>query len=223
VGTVIIFETHSLTEDNDSGIATGWLSGRLSSTGREYAAALGRRRAADGLAAVFSSDLGRAMETAAVAFADSDLPILADWRLRECDYGDLNGAPVEAVHANRSIYLYQPYPGGESWRAATDRVGRFLDDLPLRWEGTRVLVIGHVATRLGLERHLMSKDLAELLSSEFVWQEGWEYTLEQRHRNAREAKRATTSCRSKNSPFRSRAQQRWPRDQECRPFWASLR
>lgn len=177
MGTVIVFETHSLTEDNESGIATGWLPGRLSATGRQYAAALGRRRKADGLTAVFSSDLGRALETAAIAFAGSDLPVLSDWRLRECDYGDLNGAPVEDVHANRSAYLDQPYPGGESWRAATDRVGRFLDDLLWRWEGARVLVIGHVATRLGLECHIMGSDLAELLSSKFVWQEGWEYPL----------------------------------------------
>jgi broad specificity phosphatase PhoE len=106
------------------------------------------------------------------------VPILADWRLRECDYGRLNGAPVEEVHANRSSYLDQPYPGGESWRVATDRVGRFLNDLALHWDGAKVLVIGHVATRVGLERFILKKDLAELMSSEFAWQEGWEYRLE---------------------------------------------
>ncbi len=45
-----------------------------------------------------------------------------------------------------------PYPGGESWRQATDRVGRFLTDLPTRWAGQRVVVIGHIATRWGLDR-----------------------------------------------------------------------
>jgi 2,3-bisphosphoglycerate-dependent phosphoglycerate mutase len=178
VATELVFETHCLTEDNEAGIATGWLPGRLSTTGRAGAAALGRRRGSDGLAAVFSSDLGRALETVAIAFADSDVPRLADWRLRECDYGALNGAPAGEVHADRSAYLDDPYPGGESWRGATDRVGRFLDDLALRWAGARVLVIGHVATRLGLERFLAGQDLAELLCAEFVWQEGWEYRLE---------------------------------------------
>jgi broad specificity phosphatase PhoE len=179
VVTEIIFETHSISEDNEVGIASGWLPGRLSATGRELAAALGRRRRGDGLAAVFSSDLGRALETAAVAFAQSDVPLLADWRLRECDYGTLNGAPADVVHADRSAYMDQPYPGGESWRAATDRVGRFLSDLALRWGGARVLIIGHVATRLGLERFILRRDLAELISSDFVWQEGWQYRLEQ--------------------------------------------
>ena len=177
MGTEIIFETHSISEDNEAGIASGWLPGRLSATGCELAAALGRRHRGDDLAAVFSSDLGRALETAAIAFAHSDVPTLADWRLRECDYGTLNGAPAEVVHANRSAYLDQSYPGGESWRAATDRVGWFLNDLALRWDGARVLIIGHVATRMGLERFILQKNLAELISAEFVWQEGWQYTM----------------------------------------------
>ena len=177
MGTEIIFETHSISEDNEAGLASGWLPGRLSATGRELATALGGRRSGDGLAAVFSSDLGRALETVAIAFAHSDVPVLADWRLRECDYGTLNGAPAEEVHCDRSAYLDQPYPRGESWQAATDRVGLFLNDLALRWDGARVLVIGHVATRLGLERFLLGRNLAELISSEFVWQEGWEYRL----------------------------------------------
>jgi 2,3-bisphosphoglycerate-dependent phosphoglycerate mutase len=184
VSTQIVFETHSLSEDNEAGIATGWLPGRLSSLGREKASALGERRRADGLAAVFTSDLGRAMETAAIAFARSDVPVLADWRLRECDYGARNGAPAETVHADRTAYLERPYPGGESWRAATDRIGRFLADVAVSWEGARVLVIGHVATRLGLERFILGRDLAQLLSAEFVWQEGWEYSLEKAHVDA---------------------------------------
>lgn len=41
VGSVIVFETHSITEDNELGFATGWLPGRLSATGRELARDLG--------------------------------------------------------------------------------------------------------------------------------------------------------------------------------------
>jgi len=77
----IVFETHSISTDNEMGAATGWLPGRLSMQGRALAAELGRRRADDGLAAVFSSDLSRAAETASIAFGDT-LPILLDWRLR---------------------------------------------------------------------------------------------------------------------------------------------
>jgi broad specificity phosphatase PhoE len=174
----IVFETHSTTEDNEMGLATGWLPGRLSVAGRENAVALGVRRRDDGLAAVFTSDLGRAVETVALAFAGSSVPVLHDWRLRECDYGDRNGRPRSEVHDVAREHLDTPYPGGESWRQAVARVGRFLDDLPLRWVGQRVLIVGHGATRFGLDHFIDGRSLEELIDEPFAWQEGWEYRVE---------------------------------------------
>lgn len=173
----IVFETHSVSEDNERGIATGWNSGRLSDKGRELAVELGRRRGTEVIDTVFTSDLGRAVETAELAFAGSGVAILHDWRLRECDYGDLNGAPVEIVHLDRRRYLDEAYPGGESWRQAVERASRFLADLPPRWIGKRILVIGHLATRWALDQALGAQSLDTLIDTDFDWQEGWEYTL----------------------------------------------
>jgi len=173
----IVFETHSWSTDNDLGIATGWHPGQLSDRGRQLAAELGRRRRADRIDAVFSSDLRRAVQTAEIAFAGSTSTILLDWRLRECDFGDLNGASAETVHRDRRHFLDEAYPGGESWRQAVDRATRFLADLPLRWNGKRVLVIGHVATRWALDQALTRQPLDTLIDSDFGWQEGWEYRL----------------------------------------------
>jgi alpha-ribazole phosphatase/probable phosphoglycerate mutase len=172
----IVFETHSTTEDNQAGRATGWLPGKLSPVGREQAAALGARRRGDGLAAVFTSDLGRAVETASIAFRGSDVPVLHDWRLRECDYGDRNGMP--AAELDRAGHVGTPYPGGESWTEAVARAVRFLDDLPLRWRGKRVLVIGHTATRWALDHALRGASVTDLVSAQFDWQAGWEYLLD---------------------------------------------
>ena len=69
--------------------------------------------------------------------------------------------------------------GGESWRAAIARVGRFLGDLPSRWDGRRVCVIGHVATRWGLDHFVDGVPLERLMGEDFAWREGWEY----RYRN----------------------------------------
>jgi alpha-ribazole phosphatase/probable phosphoglycerate mutase len=173
----IVFETHAISEDNEIGVASGWLAGRLSTRGRQLARALGKRRRDDGLAAVFTSDLSRATETAMLAFGSTDIPVLADWRLRECDYGELNGASAHKVHALRRTHVTTPYPGGESWEQATDRAMRLLSDLPLRWAGQRVLVIGHVATRWALDRALAGRRLEDLVEEEFVWREGWEYRM----------------------------------------------
>jgi 2,3-bisphosphoglycerate-dependent phosphoglycerate mutase len=85
VSVEVVFETHAASEDNETGIATGWLPGRLSAAGCEQARELGERRREDGLAVVFVSDLGRAVETAEIAFAGSSLPVVTDERLRECN------------------------------------------------------------------------------------------------------------------------------------------
>ena len=176
----IVFETHSWSTDNDAGNATGWLPGALSERGRALAAELGERRRNTGLAAVFCSDLRRAVQTAEIAFAGTDLPVLLDWRLRECDYGSLNGAPADVVHADRQRALIEPFPDGESWQQAIERVGGFLHDLPSRWAGQRVLIIGHVATRRALDHYLNGVALADLAGAEFGWQEGWTYRLQDR-------------------------------------------
>ncbi len=173
----IVFETHSTSQDNELGVASGWSHSRLSETGRRQAAELGERRRADGISVVFSSDLQRAVETATIAFAGTDVPILLDWRLRECDYGTRNGGPVAEHLASRHEFLDRPYPNGESWRQAVRRVDRFLSDLPLRWNGMRVLVIGHVATRWGLDHAIDGLPLEQLASRDFDWQPGWAYRL----------------------------------------------
>lgn len=177
MGIQIVFETHSVSEDNERGIATGWHHGRLSGQGRLLARELGQRRRNDGVRAVFTSDLWRAVETADIAFGDTTIPILHDWRLRECDYGEKNGMPRAELHRTRREHLDDPYPAGESWRQAARRVKRFLDDLPLRWEESRVLVIGHIATRWAFENYLNDVPLEDQIEAEFDWRPGWEYFL----------------------------------------------
>jgi 2,3-bisphosphoglycerate-dependent phosphoglycerate mutase len=174
----IVFETHSLSEDNERGIATGWLPGRLSARGRDYAAEMGRRRRDDGISAVFTSDLRRAAETAQIAFGDTDIPILYDWRLRECDFGQRNGTPAADIQRDREAHLDLPYPGGESHRQAVRRVTGLLTDLPTRWGGQRVMIIGHLATYRALEHVVNRATPEELMATEFTWREqGWEYVL----------------------------------------------
>jgi 2,3-bisphosphoglycerate-dependent phosphoglycerate mutase len=117
------------------------------------------------------------IETARIAFSDTGIPIFKDWRLRECNYGDLNGARAEIMRRGRIHYLDKPYPNGESWRQAINRVGRFLPDLRFFYEGGSVLVIGHVATRWAFDHLLKGIEIEQLIAEDFAWQEGWEYVL----------------------------------------------
>ena len=174
----VVFETHSLSLDNERGIATGWLPGRLSPDGRRLAAELGDRRREDGICVVFTSDLRRAVETAEIAFAGTTIPIHADARLRECNYGELNGMPVSRLERERPSRIDRPFTGGESWRQAVDRVHGFLQELAETHDGERVLVIGHVATRWALDHFVNGTSLAALVQAPFDWREGWIYHLD---------------------------------------------
>ena len=70
-------------------------------------------------------------------------------------------------------------PGGESLRQAVRRVSGLLADLPARWAGQWVLLIGHVATQHALEHVANGIALEDLVVADFDWrEEGWEYRLE---------------------------------------------
>jgi alpha-ribazole phosphatase/probable phosphoglycerate mutase len=173
----IVYETHATTTDNEDGIATGWLPGDLSEAGRVQAAELGDRRRTDELAAIYVSDLKRALDTVAIAFADTDPPVFVDARLRECNYGRFNGRPRVELDAVRRTYVGQPWPGGESYRDVVGRTRTLLEDVREQWDGRRVLWVGHSANRWALEHLLLGRDLQELVVADFAWQPGWEFVV----------------------------------------------
>jgi broad specificity phosphatase PhoE len=94
---ILVFETHATSFDNEAGLASGWYDVDLSPAGEAQARALGERRRDEALAAIYSSDLRRAVRTAEIAFGDRGLPIVQDRRLRECDYGRLTRQPGAAL------------------------------------------------------------------------------------------------------------------------------
>ncbi len=174
----LVYETHSLTEDNEAGIATGWLPGKLSKEGRRLAVELGLRRRADGIATVFVSDLARAAETATIAFAGSGININYDSRLRECNYGDLNGMPATELNSRRLKHISRPFPAGQSYQDVIEATADFLTDIARQFDGTRVCVIAHSANKWALDVLLLHMRLEDLVSTPFDWREGWEYALE---------------------------------------------
>jgi len=151
----------------------------LSAKGRGLARELGQRREGERVEAVFCSDLRRAVETAEIAFAG--VPIHADQRLREYDYGTMTAAPVKQIHDERPGRADTPFPGGESLRDVAERVRTFLDDLARDWDGKRVIVIGHGATRQALDYLLGGMSLEQAASAPFTWEPippSWRYVLD---------------------------------------------
>ena len=177
VSVKLVFETHSISTDNEAGIATGWLPGRLSQRGRSAARELGRRRQDDGIDAIWVSDLERALETVRIAFVKPAIPTTIDWRLRECNYGLLNGMPRAQLEIERQRHSVQPWPEGESYRDVVERTRSLMGDLKREWDAARVLLVAHSANRWALEHLLLGRDLEELLTEDFAWRPGWEFLL----------------------------------------------
>lgn len=112
VSVELVYETHAITTDNEAGVATGWLPENSPS------AVTGVRPSWDsdvlitGSRVAYVSDLQRALDTASIAFDGASCPVIPDWRLRECNYGLLNGMPTERLESGRA--------GAPWWRAGRE-------------------------------------------------------------------------------------------------------
>ena len=173
----IIFEAHSTSSDNEAQLSSGWNDVALSDLGVSQSKDMGQRRKLDDFDAVFTSDMKRAYNTASLAFDIDTSKLFIDWRLRECDYGELTQHPKKAVDAERPKRISTPFPDGESYEQTSLRMRLFLEDLLRFHADETVLIIGHRATQYGLDRWINNTPLADLLSAPWKWQAGWTYHL----------------------------------------------
>jgi len=126
---------------------------------------------------VFCSDLARAAETATIAFTGSRLSVTYDERLRECNYGDLNGCPVEVLRMERRKHIAIPFAGGQCYEDVVAQMRDFLADISRQFDGKRVLVIAHLANKWALDAILHGARLEDLVDADLNWREGWEYEV----------------------------------------------
>jgi broad specificity phosphatase PhoE len=165
--------------DNEAGRASGHADAPLSPRGRQQAQELGQRYATEALDAVFCSDLQRASSTARIAFAGRALPVVADVRLRECDYGDLTQYPIAQVEVEWPRRITERFPYGESLLMVAQRVGAFLRDVLREYDDKTIVVIAHRATRYGLEYWCGDASLEDIVRMRWEWREIpiWRYEL----------------------------------------------
>ena len=96
----------------------------LSARGFEQAAALGRRLRTESIAAVWSSDLPRAWQTAQAVAAGR--PLIAQPLLQERNFGALRGQPYDSLGFDPLAAVEAP-PGGESLAAFEARIDAAFD------------------------------------------------------------------------------------------------
>ncbi len=131
----IIYETHSLTVDNEAGVATGWLPG----DSRQPVGSLPApsvNAAVRALRRCSRPTSGARSKRRQLPSRAAMIPIFQDAWLRECNYGLLNGMPVARLPPNASQHIDMPYPDGQSYRQVVAAMRDFLRDLSARWDDT---------------------------------------------------------------------------------------
>jgi alpha-ribazole phosphatase len=149
--TQICLVRHGQTDWNLAGRYMGQSDVPLNQNGHEQARRLIRQLQAHPFAAIYSSDLGRARETADIIAATLHLPVNCDARLREINQGEWEGQLVEDIQARYAKLWEQRSldpasvrpPGGETVAEVAQRVGAALEDISRLHPGVDVLVISH--------------------------------------------------------------------------------
>jgi broad specificity phosphatase PhoE len=152
MNTVWIFLRHGESVANAAGWLSGWEDVELTPRGEEQAREAGQALAAVPIGRCLTSDLGRAVNTAALALGGRPVPTHVLGELRERHMGALQRVPVAecAADGRRDRWLL-PWdgtpPGGESRAQA---VRRALAALRHWDDGTPTLVVGHGSVLRGL-------------------------------------------------------------------------
>jgi probable phosphoglycerate mutase len=126
----------------------------LSKRGRDQAEALGNALAEQPPDVVWVSPYLRAQQTASIALhrASLTVPVVVDERLREREFGALDGLtrkgieaqwPQEAERRKAVGKFYHRPPGGESWTDALLRVRSVLGDMRRDCADRHVLIVAH--------------------------------------------------------------------------------
>jgi probable phosphoglycerate mutase len=154
--TRILLARHGETEWNRLGRWQGHADPPLNDAGR--AQALATQLEGDGLAAVYSSDLRRASETARIVADRLGLAVSEDRALREIDVGSWSGLTRDEVRERHPEGFARWLSGeighdGETREELTERVVEAVGRIAASHAGDHVLVVTHGGAIRALRRH----------------------------------------------------------------------
>jgi broad specificity phosphatase PhoE len=149
--TRLLLVRHEEPDESMRGRCYGHLDVPLSAAGRQRAGELGAVLSELPLTAVYSSPLSRSLGTAAAIAAVQGLDVLAEERLREIDFGELEGLTYDEVRAEHPdvyrAWMETPtrvrFPGGEAFTDLQRRVLAAAAEIRSRHDGEAVAIVAH--------------------------------------------------------------------------------
>jgi broad specificity phosphatase PhoE len=161
--TTLLLIRHGETEWNRRGRWQGQTDIPLSAEGRAQARRLAQRLRSERqhVDHLYTSDLGRAYETAAIIAQALDLPAHPLIEMREIHIGGWSGLTSAEVRA-RFPRNWEQYEAGKDFRRGEHgetmaefqaRTGRAIDDLIARHPGERLMIVSHGGTIRAILHH----------------------------------------------------------------------
>ncbi|MBV9358028.1 MAG: histidine phosphatase family protein [Chloroflexi bacterium] len=161
---------HGETVANVEGRWQGQSDSALTERGVEQSRSLAQALADEPLAAIYSSDLGRAMATARIVAERCGVEVIRDPRLREIDTGRWTGQFGFRLRQEEPLLLEEwrlrpaemRLPGGEGLADVQARVLDFCRERLPRHRGEDVLVMAHGTLNQTLLVHALGQPLTDL-------------------------------------------------------------
>jgi len=157
---------HGETELNKQYRYIGRTDVGLSAEGKRQAEALAEYLKAEGITAIYSSDLKRAAQTAGIIAKPLSINIKLTKDLREIDFGDWEGltyAEIDALdHEYFQSWMNDPVavaiPGGERWDRFEHRVLRAVESIVEHEKDGNVIAVSHGGPIRIIMTHLNGDD-----------------------------------------------------------------
>ena len=157
MSTILYLVRHGETVDNARQLMQGQTQGELNENGFLQANALSEQWRNRVIDAVISSDLKRAVDTAAVIAAPHGLEVVTTSLLRERDWGDFTGRYIPDLKN-------EPWPENvESLENLLSRAGEFITYVRQTFPGKKVLAVGHGIVNKAIQAVLYNKSMSEIL------------------------------------------------------------
>ncbi|MFB3896499.1 MAG: histidine phosphatase family protein [bacterium] len=147
----LILVRHGETDWNIQQRYQGHTDINLNETGINQAKRLARELKSEKIDAIYSSDLTRAVQTAAIINDGRNLPIHQLWELRECSFGIWEGKTFkemeqhfpEEVARIKGDPVKQIRTGGESRDQLSTRIGQAIQQIIDTHQNQSVLIVAH--------------------------------------------------------------------------------
>lgn len=161
--TKLLLVRHGQSQGNAEGRFGGHGPTPLSDQGRTQAQATAEALNKEGVTAIFSSDLDRAVQTAEPLSKLTGVPIITTPAFRERHVGVLQGLTFDEsrakypkdYHALVSRNVHHVITDGESYRQLLKRAGTELWEILREYQGQKIAIFSHTGAICFLTLHLM--------------------------------------------------------------------